>query len=188
MDSDINKYDLNHRVAHHPTMSDREWEDAYRSAWQAFYTPEHIRAILRRAAASKLGRPSTTLSTLLWFKLVSSFEGVHPLEGGALRLKSRRDRRPGLPRENPLVFYPRYFGEPAVKLWHYISVYRESKAILDEVLAAPDRWDYSDLAIAPPKDDEFQALDLYHATAGGESALARMYRDDAIRAGKPAAI
>jgi Radical SAM superfamily len=187
MDSDVNKYDLNHRVAHHPTMSDKEWEDAYRSAWQAFYAPEHIRAILRRVAASKLGRPSTTLSTLLWFKLVSSFEGVHPLEGGAFRLKFRTDRRPGLPRENPLVFYPRYFGETAVKLWHYLSVYRECKAILDEVLGAPDRWDYSDIAIAPPKDNEFQALDLYHATAGGEGALARMYRDDAIRAGKSVA-
>jgi hypothetical protein len=188
MDSDINKYDLNHRVSHHPTMSDGEWEDAYRSAWEAFYAPEHIRTILHRAAASKLGRPSTTLSTLLWFKLVSSFEGVHPLEGGAFRLKFRCDRRLDLPRENPLVFYPRYFGETVVKLWHYLSVYRKCKAILDEVLAAPDRWDYSDIAIAPPKDDEFQALDLYHATAGGESALARKYRDDAIRAGKSAAV
>jgi hypothetical protein len=49
-------------------------------------------------------------------------------------------------------------------------------------LAAPDRWTYSDLAIAPPAADEFQSLDLYHATAGGEGALARKYRDDAIRA------
>ncbi len=36
------------------------------------------------------------------------FEGVHPLEGGALRLKFRRDRRPGMKLENPLIFYPRY--------------------------------------------------------------------------------
>ena len=69
MDPDMNKYDLNHRVAHHAKMSDVEWEDAYRSAWQAFYTTDHIRTILRRAAASRLGRPGTTLSTLLWFKL-----------------------------------------------------------------------------------------------------------------------
>ena len=61
------------------------------------------------------------------------------------------------------------------------------KAILDEVLAAPDRWTYSDLAIAPPKADEFEALDLYHATAGGEAALARKHRDDAIRDGAPPA-
>src|SRR5437764_7718776 len=87
MDPDMNKYDLNHRVAHHPKMSDAEWEDAYRAAWESFYTPEHIRTILRRAAASRLGRPSTTLTTLLWVKLVSEYEGVHPLEGGALRRK-----------------------------------------------------------------------------------------------------
>jgi len=38
-------------------MSDAEWEDAYRAAWSAFYTPEHVRTILRRSAACKLGRP-----------------------------------------------------------------------------------------------------------------------------------
>jgi hypothetical protein len=163
-------------------MPDAEWEDAYRSAWVAFYTPDHIRTILRRAAASKLGRPGTTLSTLLWFKLVSAYEGVHPLEGGAIRRKFRRDRRPGLQRENPFVFYPRYFGETAVKLWRYLSTYRECKAILDEVLAAPGRWTYTDIAIAPPREDEFETLDLYHATAGGEAALERKHRGDAIRA------
>ena len=35
-----------------------------------------------------------------------------------------------------------------------------------EILAAPDRLTYSDLAIAPPSGDEFDRLDLYHATAG----------------------
>jgi hypothetical protein len=183
MDADMNKYDLNHRVAHHPKMTDGEWEDAYHSAWQAFYTPEHIRTILRRAAASKLGRPGTTLSTLLWFKLVSSFEGVHPLEGGAFRRKFRRDRRTGMRRENPLLFYPRYWGETAVKLWRYWGVYRESKSILDEVMTAPDRWTYTDTAIAPPEDDEFETLDLYKETAGAAAALARKHRSDAIREG-----
>ncbi len=54
--------------------------------------------------------------------------------------------------------------------------------MLKAALNAPDRWTYSDLAIAPPKADEFDALDLYHATTGGEAALARKYRDDKIRA------
>jgi hypothetical protein len=52
------------------------------------------------------------------------------------------------------------------------SVYRQARAILKEVLAVPDRWTYSDLAIAPPRNDEFDRLDLYQATAGGEGALA----------------
>jgi hypothetical protein len=183
MDPDMNKYDLNHRVAHHPRMSDAEWEETYRAAWEAFYSPEHVRTILRRVAANKIGRPSTTLTTILWFKLVSSFEHVHPLEGGAFRRKLRRDRRHGMPLENPFLFYPRYFGETVVKLWRYWSVYRTCKAILDDVLKSPDRWTYSDLAIAPPQLDEFDTLDLYHATSGGEAALARKRRDDAIRQG-----
>src|SRR5262249_10380404 len=147
MDSDLNKYDLNYRVSRHPTRSDAESEDAYRSAWESFYEPEHIRTILRRAAASQRSRPSTVLSTLLWFKLVSAWEGVHPLEGGALRLKFRRDRRFGLPHEHALLFYPRYFAETVGKAWRYWSAYRECKTILKEVLAAPDRWAYTDVAI-----------------------------------------
>ena len=38
--------------------------DAYRGAWANFYTPDHIRTILRRAAQSKVGRPGTTLTTI----------------------------------------------------------------------------------------------------------------------------
>jgi hypothetical protein len=183
MDPDMNKYDLNHRVSHHPKMSDVEWEDAYKAAWTTYYTPEHVRTILRRSAACRIGRPGTTLTTILWFYLMIAFEGVHPLEGGALRLKFRRDRRHGMRRENPFVFYPRYAGETLVKVWRYWRVYKRFKATLDEALAAPDRWTYTDLAIAPPRSDEFDALDLYHATRGGEAALARMRRDEAIRSG-----
>jgi hypothetical protein len=92
MDADLNKYDLNNRVTHHPVMSDDDWDDAYRAAWQSFYSLDHVRTILRRAAAHPQGRPQTTLTTFLWFKLMTMFEGVHPLEGGAFRRKSRRRR------------------------------------------------------------------------------------------------
>jgi hypothetical protein len=52
---------------------------------------------------------------------------------------------------------------------------------LKEVLAAPDRWTYSDLAIARPGNDESDRLDLYHATAGSEAALACKRRKDRLR-------
>jgi hypothetical protein len=83
--------------------------------------------------------------------------------------------------ENPLVFYPRYGWETLTKVWGYLRVYRQFKGVLNEALAAPDRWTYSDIAIAPPQADEFERLSLYHETTGGEAALARMRRDDAIR-------
>ncbi len=58
MDTDINKYDLNHRVTHHSKMTDAEWEEAYQAAWRSFYSYDHIRTILRRAAQIPNGRRS----------------------------------------------------------------------------------------------------------------------------------
>jgi hypothetical protein len=181
MDPDMNKYDAAHRVTHHPRMTDAEWEEAYRAAWLAYYTPEHVRTILRRAAASKAGRPRTLLGMILWFYLTIILEGVHPLEGGAFRLKCRRDRRPSMKRENPLVFYPRMLIETAVKAHGYLTIFWQFRSMLKQAVNAPDRWTYSDVAITPPQADEFEALSLYHQTTGGEQALARKRRDDAIR-------
>jgi len=181
MDGDMNKYDLNHRVAHHSKMSDTEWEEAYKVAWETYYTPEHIRTILKRTAACKLGRLRVTRETILWFFLSYSHEGVHPLEAGIFRLKFRADRRYGMPKENPLLFYPRYVASSLYKGWKALRFLLWTNAILKEIETAPDRWTYTDLAIAPPRDDEFEALDLYHATAGGEDALARKRRDETIR-------
>jgi hypothetical protein len=181
MDADLNKYDLNHRVSHHPKMSDAEWEDAYRAAWKAYYTPDHIRTILRRVGANELGLLNSMTSSLLWFNTMIPFERVHPLEGGMLRMKHRRDRRSGLPLESPFAFYPRYIADSVRKLRGYWSVYRQISAIKREVARARDRWTYSDIAIAPLRENELESLDLYHVTAGGEEALARRRRDDAIR-------
>jgi hypothetical protein len=181
MDPDMNKYDLNHRVSHHSKMPDAEWEEAYRVAWQTYYTPEHIETILRRTAASKLGRLKTTLTTILWFYLAINYEGVHPLEAGAFRLKFRKDRRYGMKIENPLIFYPRYVWQTLVKARHYLAVYLKTGAMVKAIENSPERWNYTDLAIAPPQADEFEALELYHATNGGEDALARKRRDEVIR-------
>jgi hypothetical protein len=110
-----------------------------------------------------------------------AYEGVHPLEGGAFRMKFRRDRRHGMPRENPLIFYPRYLGEIVRKAWGYWSVYRRHKKTLNEVLRAPDRWSYSDLAIAPSREEELDSLDLFKATRGGETAVAKKRKEDWAR-------
>jgi len=180
MDPDLNKYDLNHRVSHHPKMSDAEWEDAYRAAWEAYYTPEHMRTILRRVAAHKMGPLNGMTTMLLWFKTMIPYEGVHPLEGGTIRMKHRRDRRHGMPLESPFVFYPRFVAETVRKLHGFWKDYRAILRIKNEVAKAPDRWTYTDKAIAPLQEDELESLDLYHATRGGEDALARKHKQDAI--------
>src|SRR5215208_5078919 len=51
MHEDMNLYDGEHAVAHHPKMSKDEWEQVYQSAWKTYYTPEHMETILRRGAS-----------------------------------------------------------------------------------------------------------------------------------------
>ena len=181
MDPDLNKYDLNHRVSHHPKMSDEEWEEAYRAAWDSYYSIEHMETVLRRASAHKRGRPGNKFFLMMWFYLMVTYEGVHPLEGGYFRLKFRKDRRHGLPKENPIVFYPRYVGEIIAKHYQFARIVGRLYPIYRRIKASPDRWDYTDLALTEAVDDEFETLDMFNKTMGGDSAVARKRQHDEIR-------
>jgi hypothetical protein len=112
MDPDMNKYDLEHVTAHHPLMSDAEWQDLYRRAFDMYYSPEHIERIFRRAKASGI-KPVRLVNHVLQFYFTFRQEKVHPLQGGFVRRKVRSQRRSGLPPENPLVFYARRLWEIA---------------------------------------------------------------------------
>ncbi|HET9272657.1 MAG TPA: radical SAM protein, partial [Methyloceanibacter sp.] len=70
----------------------------------------------------------------------------------------------------------------------YWAVYREHKTILQECLKAPDRWTYSDLAIAPPLPEELDTLELYNATRGGNEAVAKKRKEDWAREALRAAV
>ncbi len=115
METDMNKYDLEHITTDHPRMSAGEWWGIYDRAWHLYYSPEHIATLLRRARAGgiKLGRISWSI---LFYYGAYRFERVHPLQFGVFRRKVRTSRRPGLPRVNPLVFYPK-------RLWEIVSTY-----------------------------------------------------------------
>ena len=181
MDPDLNKYDLNHRVTHHPKMSDEEWEDVYRQAWDAFYSPEHVRTVIRRTVVQEgKSNPRKKMRVMLWFYLMYRIERLHPLEGGIFRLKNRTDRRAGLPIEPRVVFYPRYALETARKLvqygWMIFQAYRSYWQVMGET----DRASYSDTAIAPVDADDLDDLELFHSTQGGEQAVEKS-RDHARR-------
>ena len=122
MDPDMNKYDLNHRVSHHSG-------GCRTRIGKTPIAPRGRHSIRRSTSTRSCGAPAPARSggrerrcgTILWFYLTILFEGVHPLEGGAFRLKYRRDRRAGMKRENPLLFYPRYWGGIAVKAVQYAA-------------------------------------------------------------------
>jgi hypothetical protein len=65
MDPDLNNYDVEHVCTAHSKMSAREWEAIYREAWSLYYTPRHMKTLLRRAAATgvPLGSPGESHMT-----------------------------------------------------------------------------------------------------------------------------
>jgi Radical SAM superfamily len=146
MDPDMNKYDLEHVTAHHAAMSDGEWQRLYADAFDLYYSPEHIERMFRRAKASGI-KPVRLVNHVLQFYFTFRQEKVHPLQGGFVRRKIRSQRRRGLPRENPLVFYPRRLWEVAdtqVRLAaFYLSLHRIRKRV------ERDPRPYSDAALAP---------------------------------------
>jgi hypothetical protein len=182
MDPDLNKYDLNHRVTHHARMSDAEWERVYEEAWHAYYSPEHFKTVISRAAALPDGRPRAKMRLMLWFYMMLCIEKVHPLEGGVFRRKYRTDRRAGRPIESPLVFYPKYWAETAGKAWRYAKMFWDGWRIYRGVARDPAHARYTDLAITPPSEGELEALEIFSQTAGGKAAVAKKHREDDQRA------
>jgi hypothetical protein len=91
-------------------MNAADWQRVYRKAWDLYYSPEHIETILRRAKASGI-KPVRLLNHVLQFYFTFLQENVHPLQGGYFRRKIRTSRRSGLPRESPVLFYPRRLFE-----------------------------------------------------------------------------
>ena len=148
MDPDLNKYDLNHAVTGHAKMSKAEWEETVRLAWQTYYTKEHCETIMWRAAAKGVN-PNRLFVPLAFFYHMVTFEGVHPIEGGFLRRKFRRDRRPGLPLENPLLFYPRHWLRLIALNARLAFSMLRLMLIGRRIMKHPRVFDYMDQALMP---------------------------------------
>jgi radical SAM superfamily enzyme YgiQ (UPF0313 family) len=164
MDRDMNKYDLNHVTTGHPIMSRAEWEQTYARAWETYYTTEHIETVLRRAMATGTS-PGKAVLFITWFKGCIGIEKIHPLEGGFLRLKFRRDRRSGQPLEPAWSFYPRYVTETIWKQSRWIKLFGGLHLMYRRIRRDPLRHQYMDLALTPVVDDEIDTRELFRSEA-----------------------
>ena len=179
MDPDLNKYNLNTRVTHHPTMSDAEWDAAYRDAWAAYFTWEHMETVTRRHAMLAKGRPNKAAQYLNEFKMMFEIEHLHPLEGGIVRRKRRKSRRADFKHVPALIFYPAFALECAVKAWRYWRYLSAEKRIVKRVMADPDRAQYTDLALQKATEEELETMGLFQETRGGVEAVEKKHRQDA---------
>ncbi|MFQ5881154.1 MAG: B12-binding domain-containing radical SAM protein [Candidatus Methylomirabilales bacterium] len=180
MDPDMNIYDLEHVCTDHERMSKEEWQGIYYRAWDMYYTFDHIEILMRRAVAGG-NKPERIWSHTLQFHGSMKYENVHPLQGGYLRRKVRTQRRSGLPRENPLVFYPRRvwevcstyvpFGLYAWKLWR----------LCQKVRRDPTSKTYIDLALTPVEEAEDEHLEMFEHTEAARVAVAKARAKAAAR-------
>jgi len=175
MDPDMNKYDLEHVVTCHPKMSKADWERAYRLAWETYYTPEHMATVMRRAVATGIS-PGKMMFLLMWFYGCVMIEKIHPLEGGYLRRKVRRDRRPGLKIENPLVFYPKYVFDLIAKHLAIARVVWKMGAVRRAIKRDPDARKYMDEALTPVTDADLDDLEMFNVTTSARAAADKAKR------------
>ena len=186
MEVDLNAYDLEHVCTDHPKMSRREWRAVYREAWSLYYSREHMRTVIRRMAAS--GGPVASLVKLLVrFSTADRLEGVHPLQSGVLRQKHPSERRPGLPRENPLIFWPRYVWQ-TLKLHALLAgaIGRLAVAAIMITLSSKTQT-YTDLALMPVGEAQDEELDLFTKTTGARDAIAHFKKVSKLIHASPAA-
>ncbi|BCH25582.1 B12-binding domain-containing radical SAM protein [Mesorhizobium sp. L-8-3] len=173
MDADLNIYDVEHVCTPHSRMSKAEWEGIYREAWALYYTPKHMHTLLRRAVAT--GVPVHSLVKLLvTFGTSVPIENMHPLQTGILRLMRPSERRPGLPRESPLIFWSRLAWRTVRKniiiAGRIVGLVLAASAIKREV----GRAGYMDQALSPVGEDGDGKFALLTKTMGGSAAIAHM--------------
>ncbi|MBI4597710.1 MAG: radical SAM protein [Candidatus Omnitrophica bacterium] len=126
MDADLNQYDSFHATTEHPRMSREEWTRAYEEAWRTFYSLENMKRILSRA------RPENywaVFANFIWYKNSFIVEQGHPMIHGFVRLKARRERRPGWPMESRW----RYFARRAGDVWRYARLWPRLALDMEEL-------------------------------------------------------
>ena len=182
MDADLNRYDLYHITTEHARMSRADWAKAYDMAWRNYYTPAHVETILRRAVATGASG-GNTLFLVTWFKGCTHIEHVHPLEGGFLRLKFRRDRRSTLPLESAWSFYPIYWCETVAKQVRWLWMYYRLRMIYLRIKRDPARHQYTDLALTPVTDDEIATREMFRNETA-QAYISQQRRLDNLRHGR----
>ena len=158
IDSDMNRYDTEHVTTDHSLMTRAEWQSTYEMAWRLYYSPEHIETLIKRAIADGIS-PARLTSMIFTFYTSQIYEKVHPLQSGVFRRKRRSQRRPGMKRENSLVFYSRRAKEIATTYVPALLFLWRLTRLRHRLKKDPAARQYTDLAIGRSAEEAAHALD-----------------------------
>jgi len=180
MERDLNRYDVVHVTTRHAKMSDAELVGIYHKAWELYYSAEHVETVLRRAKVWGYDTHNM-MWKLLSFHAPAVLERIHPLEGGILRRKYRRDRRPGLPLENGLSFYAQLGWQTLSKVALFAALYWRYRRTLWRV--DRDARPYTDVAMSSTKAEDLDVLELFNVTEAARTATGKQRRRHRAAAG-----
>jgi hypothetical protein len=127
MDPDFNRYDSHHAVSKHPNLTAEEWKALYLESWLTFYSFENMKAVLRRTPACNYWN---NLMRFAWYKNSIVTEERHPMMCGFLRLKGRKNVRPGYPVLSRRKYYANRVRE----------IYRHCKSMRRILLEMEELW------------------------------------------------
>jgi hypothetical protein len=163
MAEDLNLYDTFHVTTAHASMSNEELQQAYDRTWEAYYTLEHLEAVLHRAKIAGYD-PWNMVMKMISFCAPPRFESVHPLDSGLWRHKYRLDRRPGLPIENPIVFHTKFWLQKALGYTRFAWLFFNYWRVYRRVIKA-DSHAREDIALTPNSEIDESKLDLLTSDA-----------------------
>ena len=161
-------------------MSDAEWEDAYRDAWDAYFTWEHMETVARRHAVLPRGRPKKALQYMNEFKMMFEIERLHPLEGGIVRRKRRKSRRADFRRVPALIFYPRFAAECVAQGLALLALFADRKSDREARLRPTPRAGITRTSRSPRRPRKSsRRWACSSETRGGVEAVEKKHRQDA---------
>jgi hypothetical protein len=90
-----------------------------------------------------------------------------------------------MPIESPIVFYARYLSEIVTKTARIIALKRQYERIRLRTEADPDKKAYTDIALTPATNEDFDELEMFTSDAAHsavDKALRKTARTAAIAA------
>jgi hypothetical protein len=111
---------------------------------------------------------------MVWFWGSMELYHIYPLESGLIRRKVRRDRRPGMPIENALTFYPRYAFGLVSKHIRAALMLGKLYWFAQSVKRDPKSREYTDTALSTQTGGDVDNLEMFQfnesARQAGEKA------------------
>ena len=108
MDPDLNNYDLGHFVFQHDTLDEQSVERLTPRIVPKVYSLQRAWNVMLQGLRNP-SKPVTNFAWTVGLTLGYRVGGTGVYEMGSGRYRNRHLRRPGLPKEQAWVFYPKYF-------------------------------------------------------------------------------